>query len=56
LGTGAASRHTIRFIPATGHPLLGYLPLEALDLYPNPKKRVLEGKPAHGGKMITDLL
>jgi predicted aspartyl protease len=41
----------------TGTPLLlGYLPLEALDLYPNPKKRVLEGNPAYGGKMVTDLL
>ena len=41
----------------TGTPsLLGYLPLEALDLYPNPKKRVLEGNPQYGGKMVTDLL
>jgi predicted aspartyl protease len=41
----------------TGTPLLlGYLPLEALDLYPNPKKRVLEGNPQYGGKLVTDLL
>jgi predicted aspartyl protease len=41
----------------TGTPLLlGYLPLEALDLYPNPKKRVLEGNPLYDGKMVTDLL
>ncbi len=41
----------------TGTPLLlGYLPLEALDLYPNPKKRVLEGNPQYDGKMVTDLL
>ena len=41
----------------TGTPLLlGYLPLEALDLYPNLKKRVLEGNPAYDGKMIVDLL
>jgi predicted aspartyl protease len=41
----------------TGTPLLlGYLPLEALDLYPNPKKRVLEGNPEYDGKMVTDLL
>jgi hypothetical protein len=32
------------------------LPLEALDLYPNPKKRVLEGNPQYHGKMVTDLL
>jgi hypothetical protein len=30
--------------------------LETLDLYPKPKKRILEGNPQHGGKMITDLL
>ena len=41
----------------TGTPLLlGYLPLEALDLYPNLKKRVLEGNPQYDGKMVTDLL
>ena len=41
----------------TGTPLLlGYLPLEALDLYPNLKKRILEGNPAYDGKMIVDLL
>ncbi len=41
----------------TGTPLLlGYLPLESLDLYPNPKKRVLEGNPQYDGKMVTDLL
>jgi predicted aspartyl protease len=41
----------------TGTPLLlGYLPLEALDLYPNLKKRVLEGNPEYDGKMVTDLL
>lgn len=41
----------------TGTPLLlGYLPLEALDLYPNPKKRTLEGNPQYDGKMIVDLL
>jgi len=36
--------------------LLGYLPLEALDLYPNPKERKLEGNPKYDGKMIVDLL
>jgi predicted aspartyl protease len=43
-------------VPTGTPPLLGYLPLEALDLYPNPKKRVLEGNPQYNGKMITDLL
>jgi clan AA aspartic protease len=41
----------------TGTPLLlGYLPLEALDLYPNPKERKLEGNPKYDGKMVVDLL
>lgn len=41
----------------TGTPLLlGYLPLESLDLYPNPKKRTLEGNPQYDGKMVIDLL
>lgn len=41
----------------TGTPLLlGYLPLEALDLYPNTKKRALEGNPQYDGKMVADLL
>jgi hypothetical protein len=37
-------------------PLLGYLPLEALDLYLNPKKRVLEGNPLYNGKTVADPL
>lgn len=41
----------------TGTPsLLGFIPLGALDLYPNPTKRVLEGNPQYGGKLVTDLL
>jgi predicted aspartyl protease len=36
--------------------LLGYLPLETLDLYPNPKKQTLEGNTMYDGKMIVDLL
>ena len=43
-------------VPTGTPPLLGYLPLEALDLYPNPKKRVLEGNPQYDGRMVTDLL
>ncbi|HEY9175297.1 MAG TPA: retropepsin-like aspartic protease [Verrucomicrobiae bacterium] len=43
-------------VPSGTPLLLGYLPLEALDLYPNPKKRILEGNPQYDGKMITDLL
>jgi predicted aspartyl protease len=43
-------------MPDDGTPaLLGYLPLEMLDLYPNPKKQILEGNPAADGKMIIDL-
>lgn len=37
-------------------PLLGYLPLEALDLYPNPQRQILEGNPQYDGKMVVDLL
>lgn len=43
-------------VPSGTPLLLGYLPLDALDLYPNPKKRVLEGNPQYDGKMVTDLL
>ena len=43
-------------VPTDTPLLIGYLPLEALDLYPNPKKRVLEGNPQYDGKMVTDLL
>ncbi len=43
-------------LPDDGTPaLLGYLPLEMLDLYPNPKTQILEGNPATDGKMIIDL-
>jgi predicted aspartyl protease len=43
-------------VPTGALPLLGYLPLEALDLYPNPKKRKLEGNPKYNGRMVMDLL
>ncbi len=43
-------------LPSGTPPLLGYLPLEALDLYPNPQKQILEGNPQYDGKMIVDLL
>jgi predicted aspartyl protease len=43
-------------LPAGTPPLLGYLPLEALDLYPNPQRQILEGNPQYDGKMIVDLL
>jgi len=43
-------------VPTGTPPLLGCLPLEAFDLYPNRKKRILEGNPQYGGEMITDLL
>ena len=43
-------------LPAGTPPLLGYLPLEALDLYPNPQRQILEGNPKYDGKMVVDLL
>ena len=43
-------------LPPGTPPLLGYLPLEALDLYPNPKEGRLEGNPKYDGKMVMDLL
>jgi len=43
-------------VPTGTPPLLGYLPLEALDLYPNTKARKLEGNPKYDGKMVMDLL
>ena len=43
-------------LPAGIPPLLGYLPLEALDLYPNPQRQILEGNPQYDGKMVMDLL
>lgn len=43
-------------LPTGTPPRLGYLPLEALDLYPNPKERKLEGNPKYDGKMVMDLL
>ena len=36
--------------------LMGYLPLETLDLYPNPHKQILEGNPMYRGRMVMDLL
>lgn len=43
-------------VPTGTPPLLEYLPLEALDLYPNTKDRKLEGNPKYDGKMVMDLL
>jgi predicted aspartyl protease len=43
-------------LPLGTPPLIGYLPLETLDLYPNLQKQVLEGNPKYGGKMMMDLL
>ena len=43
-------------VPNDTPPLLGYLALETLDLYPNPKLQILEGNPARDGKMVIDLL
>ena len=43
-------------LPLDTPPLLGYLVLESLDLYPNPNKQILEGNPKYDGKMVMDLL
>jgi len=43
-------------VPNGTPPLLGYVPLEVLDLYPNAKERKLEGNPKYDGKMVMDLL
>jgi len=43
-------------LPMGTPPLLGYLPLEALDLYPNLQRQTLEGNPKYGGRMVMDLL
>ena len=43
-------------VPTETPPLLGYSPLEALDLYPNSTERKLEGNPKYGGTMVMDLL
>ena len=43
-------------LPSGTPPLLGCLPLEALDLYPNPKERKLEGNPKYDGRTVMDLL
>lgn len=43
-------------VPTGTPPLLGFIPLGALDLYPNPKERKLEGNPKYDGKMVVDLL
>ncbi len=42
-------------VPEGTPPLLGYLALESLDLYPNPVKQILEGNPELGGKMVMDM-
>ena len=43
-------------LPEDTPPLMGYLILENLDLYPNPNKQILEGNPKYDGKMVMDLL
>ena len=43
-------------LPEGTPPLFGYIPIEALDLYPNPNTQKIEGNPAHDGKMIIEIL
>jgi predicted aspartyl protease len=42
-------------IPDDAPALIGYVPLENLDLQPDPKAQQLIPNPAHGGKLILDL-
>lgn len=42
-------------LPSGTTPLLGAVPLQILDLYPNPQKESLEGNPKHGGKRVLYL-
>ena len=39
-------------VSANVPPLMGYLLLERLDLYPNPTKQCLEGNPKHDGEFV----
>ena len=42
-------------LPEDVPPLVGYIPLENLDLQPDPKKQALIPNPEHDGKMVMDL-
>ncbi len=53
---GRETELSVMELPPETPALLGYLPLEALDLYPNPNTQTLEGNPRYDGKMVTDLL
>ena len=43
-------------LPPGTPPLMGYLVLETLDLYPDAVRQTLTGNPKYDGKMIMDLL
>lgn len=53
---GRAAAQEVMEMPSGTPPLLGYLPREILDLYPNPGTQQLEDNPEHGGRWIVDLL
>lgn len=42
-------------LPEGTPPLVGYIPLENLDLQPDPKRQVLGPNPEHDGRMVMDL-
>lgn len=43
-------------LPDGTTPLLGAVPLQTLDLYPNPSKEILESNPKYGGKRVLYVL
>lgn len=53
---GRSTTLDVMELPEETPPLLGYIALEALDLYPNPREQKLEGNPLYHGKMVIDLL
>lgn len=42
-------------LPEGTPPLVGYIPLENLDLQPDPKHQALVPNPEHDGRMVMDL-
>jgi hypothetical protein len=42
-------------LPGDSEPLLGAIPMEAMDLVVNPSTQTLSGNPKHGGEWILTL-
>lgn len=53
---GRDGRVDVMEVPLDAPPLLGYIPLELVDLQPNPKAQRLEGDPDHDGDWVIDAL